>query len=339
MYRHLSPFLAAALMVSACAASDPQPGGGTSNAPAVADAPLSNSSANRSSTGDGLRYPVILPDAASQQAIGVVEHNYGAGGPALGNWCYYYGDGGGDLSLSDEFVAGYRDQGFSLRTICMAMASGIRFNPETGKRLATVQAVDIPAATAPDYFGEPGPIGPETPVELPACFARGLPLSDCTFAFDPRTGAKLSPAQTARLASAGRTVLDTGAALLASGAYGSPCAGGEHLTAYYNDSAGDLQERTPAELESCYVETASGAYTAGRFVREYHINRFHSEMLPLGGFVDVSPAFDTGFAYAIYADGAAGPSFELDDKALVADGKSRSSQAVLESLKLIARGG
>lgn len=295
---------------------------------------------NPSAESANLRYPVILPDAASQTALGVMEGNYGPGGPQLPNRCYYYGDGGSDLSLSNEFVESYLARGFTLRTICMGLISGIAFHPETGAALATVQAVNIEEATAPDYFGEPGPIGPETTIEVPDCFARGLPLSDCDFVYDPFSGERLTASKRAEITANGRAVLQAGRTLLASGAYSRNCPGGEALTTYYNDADGDLAERTPAELESCYVEKIGETdYAAGRFAREYHINHFHPEMLPYGGFVDVSPAFEMGFAYALFADGAAGPSFQLDDKALIADGKSRSSRAVLESLKLKASGG
>ena len=52
--------------------------------------------------------------------------------------CYHFGEGGAvNISISAELLAYYVQQGFSRRSLCMALISAIRFDPETGRRLAT----------------------------------------------------------------------------------------------------------------------------------------------------------------------------------------------------------
>jgi hypothetical protein len=50
------------------------------------------------------------------------------------------------------------------------------------------------------------------------------------------------------------------------------------------------------------------------------------------GFLDISDEFPTGFGYAIFASGEAGPSADLDAEKIAVDPKRRASQSVIESL-------
>jgi hypothetical protein len=104
--------------------------------------------------------------------------------------CYYYGDGGWDISISEALLSVYKSQGFSRRSACLALVSGIRFNPETGERLATYIIVNR-KMLRPKY-NEPGAASEELPLSLPSCFNRGLPYSDCAWNYDPKTGRKLA---------------------------------------------------------------------------------------------------------------------------------------------------
>ncbi|PJK27357.1 hypothetical protein CVT23_22645 [Minwuia thermotolerans] len=269
------------------------------------------------------RYPVFLSDIESQRQLGLLEANYGPyrGEPELPNKCFYYGDGGNLISVSDDFLDAYVSRGFSKETMCMGLLSGIRFNPETGQRLATVVMVDLKEVQSPDYFGEPGPITEEIPVELPGCFHRGLPLVDCRFAHHPITGAPMKPADTDRIAEAGAKALAAGRKLIAEGKYSRPCA------------AGDAAR--PLEDESCYTTGSEGV--RGYLPWEYRVNALHPQMVPLGGFYRFDPAFSEGFAYAIMADGAAGPSASMDSVNLVLSGKNRATSASLNALIVAAR--
>ncbi|WP_416896391.1 MAG: hypothetical protein ACMVY4_12690 [Minwuia sp.] len=269
-------------------------------------------------------YPVLLTDVDSQYQLGLMEENYGPhrDEPALPNKCFYYGDGGNLLSVSDTFLEVYESRGFSKSTMCMGLVSGIRFNPENGQRLATVIMVDLKEVESPNYFGEPGPITEEIPVELPDCFRRGLPLVDCRFDFHPITGAPMEPADTDRIAAAGERALAAGRALVAAGKYSRPCT--------------EQDTSRPAEDESCYSTGSEGV--RDYLTWEYRVNMLHPEMVPLGGFYRFGPAFEEGFAYAIMADGAAGPSASMESVDLALSGKNRATRASLNALVVAAKG-
>ena len=119
--------------------------------------------------------------------------------------CYYYGDGSWDISISDELLSTYKSQGFSRRSACMALVSGIRFNPENGKRLATYILIDrklIKDGKATDA----GALSDELPLSLPGCFKGGRPYSDCDWNFDPISGEKMSAQQTAKFRTIGQRI-------------------------------------------------------------------------------------------------------------------------------------
>jgi hypothetical protein len=271
------------------------------------------------------RYPVVLADTQSQRQLGLLVSNYGPykGGPELANKCFYYGDGGNLLSVSDAFLATYTARGFSKATLCLGLVSSIKFNPETGKRLATVIMADLKVLGSPNYVGEPGPITDEIPVDIPNCFSRGLPLVDCRFAYHPFTGARLNGSDTDLIAREGARALNAGRELMAAGNYSRPCRADESAR--------------KAEDESCY--SADSESVRGYLSREYRINANHPIMLPFGGFYSFDPALGEGFAYAIFADGAAGPSASMESVTLALNGKNRASSASLDALKIAAGGG
>jgi hypothetical protein len=62
----------------------------------------------------------------------------------------------------------YKSQGFSRRSACLALISGIRFNPEDGKHLATYILVDRKLLKPKD--NEPSALSAELPMSLPSCF-------------------------------------------------------------------------------------------------------------------------------------------------------------------------
>ena len=274
---------------------------------------------------DPLSYPLVLPDIESQLDLGILNSSFGPNqsSPALANKCYYYGDGGDLLSISDELLAIYQGRGFTLRTLCLGIISGIRYHPETGARLPTVLMADMEALTSPDYIGEPGALSAELTIGLPDCFRRGLPLNDCKWTYDIFNGSPLSAEFKGQIAKANAQVMQTGRALLAQGLYARQCPNNEIPT----DPDGD---------ESCYAEVAptSEPYIQGYLLREYWAEAKHPELLPYGGFVDFSPVHAEGFAYAMFADGAAGPSASLDSAEVAVRAKNRASRARLAALKI-----
>jgi hypothetical protein len=155
------------------------------------------------------KYPLVISSESKLKQLGMWLGYMSQ----LPNRCYHYGDGGNSISLSDALLAFYQSQGFSRRSACMALISGIRFNPETGARLATFVWVDPKlfknGRPDPRYWtqGMPtdvGDISDELPLSLPRCFARGLPLSDCNWRYHVLSGKRMSAADIAKHAEAGR---------------------------------------------------------------------------------------------------------------------------------------
>jgi hypothetical protein len=138
-------------------------------------------------------YPIVFDSVQQLKRYGLALIGIGTSNHSLHfhNRCYYYGDGGWDLSISDELLSFFKSQGFSRRTACLALVSGIRFDPETGKRLATYILVDRKLLKRKG--NEPSALSDELPLSLPKCFAGGTPYSDCAWNYDPLTGKKLAP--------------------------------------------------------------------------------------------------------------------------------------------------
>jgi hypothetical protein len=103
--------------------------------------------------------------------------------------CYTYGESthGWNISMSNAFLEFYQLRGFSHRSLCLALVSGIRFNPETGQRLASYVLIDRRLFSPSNIFVKVG-ISDELPLSVPDCFRRGLPYSDCEWNYDPITG-------------------------------------------------------------------------------------------------------------------------------------------------------
>jgi hypothetical protein len=110
--------------------------------------------------------------------------------PDLAHKCFYYGDGGIMAHISEEFLQSYLALGFSKTSACMAVVSPIRFDPETGSRLATFVLVD-PTALVDQGGRDDADSTEELPFEFPQCFHRAHPIEDCAWKYHPKTGAKL----------------------------------------------------------------------------------------------------------------------------------------------------
>ena len=215
--------------------------------------------------------------------------------------CYYYGDGGWDISISDDLLAAYKAQGFSRRSACMALVSTVRFNPENGRRLATYILID------PKFFkkGEPpgaGAISDELPLSLPSCFKGGLPYSDCAWNFDPISGKKLSAQQTAKFKALGQKI--------------------EKVLS---------DPKTKAAF--AYMDSDS-PYSKGMIMigagRDFDVGKGSNT-----SFYDYSKEFPKGFGYALYADGTAGPDASPEVIKAALTGKAPPSQLDPEELKKI----
>jgi hypothetical protein len=202
--------------------------------------------------------------------------------------CYYYGDGGWDISVSDEFLNYYKSRGFSRRSLCLALVSGIRFNPETGERLASYILINDLEAVQTGAV-EAGSLSDELPISVPDCFRNGVPYSDCAWKYDPLSGRRLSAKVTDEYKRIGIRLNKK----LASGTIGSTgkCRGAE-----VNKASGEyigVGDSTLLKGALCQP-SGSGALYEGKGKSE-------------ASFYDYSKEFPGGFGYALYASGDAGP--------------------------------
>jgi hypothetical protein len=138
------------------------------------------------------RYPLVFDSVKQLKRYGLALLGIGTDDISVQfpTRCYYYGDGGWEISISDALLSFNKSQGFSRRSACLALISGIRFNPESGKHLATYILVDRKLLRPKN--NEPSALSEELPLSLPSCFRNGRPYSDCVWNYDPLTGEKLA---------------------------------------------------------------------------------------------------------------------------------------------------
>src|ERR1700744_1336912 len=67
--------------------------------------------------------PAIFTSAAKLRETGLSNPFGDENNTSLKNKCYYYGDGGYTISLSDEFLARFLRQGFTLQSACLGLIS------------------------------------------------------------------------------------------------------------------------------------------------------------------------------------------------------------------------
>jgi hypothetical protein len=169
------------------------------------------------------RYPILIESASKGSAdlrmFGIDHSNY------FPNQCFYYGDGGYTLSISNDFKARYDRMGMPFENLCFVLRTGLmRYDPESGKRLPTymVGKIDLVAR----LFRKPeaqddqphsdeetlnsGDVSEELPLEVPKCFAgakhtdrSALDVSSCSFRYHPWSGKLLNPDEAKVFASAG----------------------------------------------------------------------------------------------------------------------------------------
>jgi TPR repeat protein len=151
-------------------------------------------------------YPVVLNSAKTLWPLGIDFNFKGSGQRAGFHRCFYNGDGQNalvDLSLSRKFLVPYRAKAFDFRKLCLVMRAGIiRFDPETGRRLATFIMTDPEYLNKGDeYLGLA--ISEENPIEVPECFNKGeieqpnpfsarLTLTGCSMKYHPWSGRSLT---------------------------------------------------------------------------------------------------------------------------------------------------
>ncbi len=279
-----------------------------------------------------IRYPIVFIDTF--EAL----HRLGIGGDLrpLKNKCYHYGEASYRVSLSDDFLARYQAKGFTLESLCLALISEARFDPETGQRLPTYirfHAKELQqelAGLKPDdppgmlkYKGRDprtftakemqeccdsliGFISEEQPLAVPPCFKNGNPYSDCTWRYAIKSGQRLSDQSVEKFRQLGRAMELVMAIAIRSapmcredqrGAW--PC-----TTPRDRDDRGWLAEERTGDID-ILIDQLRESFPS---IPQFPPALFKGNNATL---YDISSAFPRGFGYALYADGGAGPSVSL----------------------------
>ena len=222
-------------------------------------------------------------------------------GQGFPNKCYYYGDGSYLLSVSTEYLDRYKSRGFSLNSLCMALVSGIIFDPESGKRLPTYLKVDLKKYD--EDKGEPGAATDELPLEVPDCFRRGLPYSDCSMNYKFFTGKPLTVEERSGYRELGRAIEQLMRSAISQGVACSQFRRGRDNCTL--ERWGDRKDEDNSLVKEYLAPEGYSLDLSERLVNRNA--RISERLITLSGvsFYDISKSFPTGFGYALNADGAA----------------------------------
>jgi hypothetical protein len=96
------------------------------------------------------------------------------------NKCYYHPKH--ELSVSDEMVAHFKERGFTLVTLCLAIEGYSRYDVETGNPLPLAVPAQVRNGKnerLDDFDEDEGIL-----LNVPDCYKNGTPLIDCKLAYD-----------------------------------------------------------------------------------------------------------------------------------------------------------
>lgn len=233
--------------------------------------------------------------------------------------CYTYGGDGNGIAISDALLSSYTARGFSVESLCLALVSQIRFDPESGKRLATyvvfnrksleedLKGRDINRMSdraIVECCSETGIASEEQPLVVPECFKAGTPYSDCAWRYDGYTGRKLSAAETQRYRDLGRAI-ETGMARALRGdvkACGGPTAPSDDIDVRWPcKKPRDRSDTGFLQPDAKFVLDVVKRHVDGRLVPSALVRDSKAT------FVDISPTFPRGYGYALMAEENGGP--------------------------------
>jgi hypothetical protein len=119
-----------------------------------------------------------------------------------------------DLSIADSVLKRYTNMPF--QNLCLVLRqAGLRYDPETGQRLATYITFDVASLMSTPGLTEADVMSDELPLEPPPCFHTGkvtlgvpdasatLKDSGCVYRYHPWSGRRLQPDEAAALSEAG----------------------------------------------------------------------------------------------------------------------------------------
>jgi hypothetical protein len=256
------------------------------------------------------RWPIVFVNSEEMRPLGLMLIGYGSEPDAkvamFKHNCYYYGDGGNNISLTEEFFAGFRKKGFSVNSLCLALQSPLAFDPATGNRLPSYQVVHS-RILAGGKAEDAGDVSEILPIVPPDCFKRGVPYHDCTFDYDIRTGKPLSR-EKKRAIVAARADIDSMIS----------------------------KKRAANALRGDRTETMT--YAGGREATEPYLALLPADTAGIPGsakragvtLLDFSKALPLGYGYQLFTDGAAGP--EGGDPSLARDRSRRASEEKIKSV-------
>ncbi len=260
----------------------------------------------------GPRYPFVFTSVSQLKRLGIALDLGTDKSIHFHTRCYYYGDGGWDISISSKFLAFYEKKGFSQASLCLALVSGIRFNPKTGARLATYILINDRAALAAGSV-DSGVVSDELPLSIPECFKNGLPYSDCAWHFDPLTGRRLSESATAAYSRLGKQL--------------------EKRLASHREVGFCSSHEVDPETDE-YRDTADNEFIKGELCRTGE-GLYEGKGRSEATFYSYANNFPGGFGYALYADGGAGPSASPALVRAALDGANKTPQVDPEELNKI----
>jgi hypothetical protein len=302
-----------------------------------------------------INFPVVFTSLDDLAQLGISFDPYPEGReqrvakPRFPNTCYDYGletMSPSFISLSDEFIKRYKARGFTRESVCMALVSGARFDPETGRRLPTFVYKDDP-----EFKQEIRRLDIKTidvSFYVPTIFASKRALADGLAAFKRGDLDGLSDEQVLSLLSGGifnemplvlPDCFKNGTPYLdCTWRYGLVT--GKRMssarTRSYSSFGEALDRKMRKTIESGAhkeEEARADPYLTIDGYLEGHDSLGLSYNVAPVTFYDVSPAFARGYGYALYASGEKDQGFSAASIRAAFDGARSSSRFGLERLK------
>jgi hypothetical protein len=283
------------------------------------------------------KFPIVFDKADRLAEAGIkIQFAPGEAFTHFPNKCYYYGDGGISLSVSDDLLARYKAKGFTLHSLCLGLVSEARFNPETGKRLPTYVLVDRKALKSAlngrdpkrlterqlaECCSEPGTTSEEQPLVLPACFKNGTPYRDCDWRYGVKTGVKVRDVTRENFRKLGAEIERIMAVAIAGKLVCNPEANKPCTAEQWRDKSADMGNSADflAPEGNDMIFLLNGEKRPDLKISP------SLTAISKASFFDVSKAFPAGYGYALNAVGDAGPGVSTSSiKAALGDGEPES---------------